>query len=67
MDLITDLNGQTAGTAPTQVIGWWCLFDTDVMWEWGATFLTDLYKQEPLNTRFSTPPGFLQISANQAT
>jgi hypothetical protein len=65
MDTLTsDSSGQPALTASIQVIGWWGLFDTDEVWEWGRAFMTNMYRQ-PFTARSSVSEAFLRQSANQ--
>lgn len=65
MDTLTsDSSGQPARTASIQVIGWWGLFDTDEVWEWGRVLMTNIYRQ-PFTTRFAASETYLRQSANQ--
>jgi hypothetical protein len=62
--LSSDQNEPAVHAASRRVIGWWCLFDTGEVWEWGRAVLTNVYQQS--STSHSCVSGtFLQNSANQ--
>ena len=65
MDTLTsDLNPPLPRKPSREVIGWWCLVDTDEVWEWGRAILSNVYDQ-PFHARLDKPLAFLQQPANQ--
>lgn len=64
MDILTsDFSRQTAQNAPIHLIGWWCLFDTGEVWEWGRVVLTDVYRPSFI-LQAGVSETFLQQAAN---
>lgn len=65
MDTVTtDLNVHTSRSASIQLIGWWCLFDSGEVWEWGRAVMTNVY-DKPNAVLFRTTETYLQQPANQ--
>ena len=61
--LISDLNPQAGISSAARLIGWWCLFDAEDVWEWGRALMTDVYGYSACS-RLVPPRAYLEESAN---